>query len=392
MKVTELFSLGANEIKNRLPFVTAAKFSAQKIEGKSGKSLLNSCVSRYNCRIIPIAAIIMIICTFMSVIFENIITDGGSAEIAGEVLILFTAVCGVGFGFYFSGKYPSYYPYVFWGLYLLSYCIKVTGCISGASGLSQTAVTIMVFAAVPVFAPVASAVFLGIIPVWYTILCNINNVSGYYPFTVWGLALLGFFISCSMYSLYTARMINSKRIKDDRQRMKMSAVMDSRTDLYNRAYGIEKATELLRTGNSVALLLVDIDNFGVYNRLHGTEKADEVLANVANCVKIISKSMTDITCRYESDQILVCLPVESDKEAIVLSEEIRSAIKDMKIPFPEAKHYHCITATVSAARGMPGETYDDIYEKAMRSQSVAKRIGGNCIAFKEHTFRPDGEK
>ena len=40
MKVTELFSLGANEIKNRLPMATAAKFSTQKIEGKSGKSLL----------------------------------------------------------------------------------------------------------------------------------------------------------------------------------------------------------------------------------------------------------------------------------------------------------------------------------------------------------------
>ena len=68
MKVTELFSLGANEIKNRLPMATAAKFSTQKIEGKSGKSLLAACISRYNCRIIPIAAIIMIICTFMSVL------------------------------------------------------------------------------------------------------------------------------------------------------------------------------------------------------------------------------------------------------------------------------------------------------------------------------------
>lgn len=54
--------------------------------------------------------------------------------------------------------------------------------------------------------------------------------------------------------------------------MKMSAVMDSRTDLYNRAYGIEKATELLRSGNSIALLLVDIDNFAEYNRIYGTEK------------------------------------------------------------------------------------------------------------------------
>lgn len=60
----------------------------------------------------------------------------------------------------------------------------------------------MVFAAVPVFAPAASAFFLGIIPVWYTILCNINDVSGYYPFTVWGLALLGFYILLDVQPLH----------------------------------------------------------------------------------------------------------------------------------------------------------------------------------------------
>ena len=80
MKVTELFSLGANEIKNRLPMATAAKFSTQKIEGKSGKSLLDACISRYNCRIIPIAALIMILCTFLSVIFEGIITERNGGD------------------------------------------------------------------------------------------------------------------------------------------------------------------------------------------------------------------------------------------------------------------------------------------------------------------------
>ena len=88
----------------------------------------------------------------------------------------------------------------------------------------------------------------------------------------------------------------------------------------------------------------------------------------------------------------VCLPEKSDKEAIVLSEEIRSAIKDMKIPFPESERYRCITVTVSAARGTKGDNFDSVYDKALRSQNAAKRIGGNCIAFKEHTFRPEGEK
>ncbi|MDE8718578.1 diguanylate cyclase, partial [[Eubacterium] siraeum] len=65
-----------------------------------------------------------------------------------------------------------------------------------------------------------------------------------------------------------------------------------------------------------------------------TAKSTSSAFSVANCVKIISKSKTDIICRYEGDTILVCLTVIADKEAIVLSEEIRSAVRDMKIPFP----------------------------------------------------------
>ena len=392
MKVTELFFHGVNEIKNRLPIGAVTKSCRQSIDGKSGKSQLSSCISRYNCRMIPIASIVIIICTFLSIFLEGTVTSGSGAEIAGEVLVLFTAVCGIGFGFYFNGKYPAYYPYVFWGLFLLSYCIKVTGCISGASGFVQTALTIAVFAALPMFSPVASAFFIGVTAAWYTVICIFNGISAYYIAAVWGLAVMGFFASCSAYSLYSARALNSKQIKEDKQRMKLSAVMDSRTDLYNRAYGIEKATGLLREGKEIALLLVDIDGFSQYNRLYGSGRSDEVLDRVSNCVKIISKPHTDIICRYESDTVLVCLPIKSDKEAIVLSEEIRSAIKDMKIPFPEAERFRCITVTVSAARGKQGDTFDSVYEKAMLSQNVAKRIGGNCIAFKEHTFRPEGEK
>lgn len=392
MKPTELFTAGFAEIKNRLPFATVAKFKRQKIENKTGAQVLSACVSRYNCRIIPIAAVIMIICTFISALLEGGISQGGSAEIAGEVLILVTAVCAVGFGFYFSGRYPAYYPYVFWGLFLLSYCIKVTGCAAGATGLSQTAITIAVLCAVPVFAPAAAALFLLAVPAYYTVVCCINDVSGYYPFTTFGLALLGFLISCTIYTLFCARMINSKRIREDKERIKLSSVMDSRTGLYTRTYGIEQASAMINSGKNAAVLLVDIDRFSEYNRIYGTQKADKVLQQICNCVKIVAKSATDIICRFEGDRLLICMPASSDKEAIMMSEEIRSSIRTMNIPFPENAKYLTVTVTVSAARTTLGDTFDTVFDKAQRSMNTAKRAGGNCIAFKEHTFRPDTEK
>lgn len=393
MKPTELFSAGISEINNRLPFGLVSKFKKQTIEGQSGKRLLSACLSRYNCRIIPIASIIMIVCTFVTGLLENGITggelfSGGAAEIVGEVLILVTAVFGVGFGFYFSGRYPSYYPYVFWGMYLLAYFIKVTGCAQGASGLSQTAVTIAVISIVPIFNIGASIVFLLSVPVYYAIVCSINDVMAYYPFTAFSLALLGIAVSLTTYTLFCARMINSKKIKEDKQRIELKSKIDSATGLYSREYGIETAKRLLEQGKGIALLVVDIDKFGEYNRSFGTSKADKTLREIANCIKIVSKPYTDITCHFESDRILLCMTADADKEPVMLSEEIRSSVKMMNISFPANTAYMTVTATVGMARSTYGDIFDSVFEKAVRSLEVGKKAGGNCIAYKEHIFRP----
>ena len=139
-------------------------------------------------------------------------------------------------------------------------------------------VIIMVFARRSRFCTAASAFFLGIIPVVYTILCNINNVSGYYPFTVWGLALLGFFISCSM-AVFSLPMINSKHIKrtverdEDVCRFGLAQPQTSITEYSiekgsNRGFFSEAATALHFTCR--------YRQFCEYNRIYGNEKADGV--------------------------------------------------------------------------------------------------------------------
>ena len=225
------FSLAVNEIKNRFPFGSVKKFKAQTEQNKSGSEILSSAISRYNCRTIPIAAILLILWTFFSLALEAFTTNGTAAELAGEILLLFTSVCALGFGFYFSGKYPSYYPYVFWGLYLISYGIKLCGCIDGAAGFAQTVLSIAVIALFPVFSPLVSALFIAAVPLWYTVLCAVNGILAYYIITAWIVALVCFYASLSSYAMFSVRMINSRRIKEDKLRIKMTSVIDNLTGL-----------------------------------------------------------------------------------------------------------------------------------------------------------------
>ncbi len=385
------FSLAVNEIKNRFPFGSVKKFKAQTEQNKSGSEILSSAISRYNCRTIPIAAILLILWTFFSLALEAFTTNGTAAELAGEILLLFTSVCALGFGFYFSGKYPSYYPYVFWGLYLISYGIKLCGCIDGAAGFAQTVLSIAVIALFPVFSPLVSALFIAAVPLWYTVLCAVNGILAYYIITAWIVALVCFYASLSSYAMFSVRMINSRRIKEDKLRIKMTSVIDNLTGLYDRGYAIENTEKLLSDKTKTAMIIVNIDDFSEYGRIYGSALSDEALKRVAKCVRIVAKHYTEIICRYQGNGIMVTLPFKNDEEAATLCEEIRKTISTMNIPFAESKHGKRITVTVSADTSKPSDTFDLLHQRVMRSQKAAKDFGGNCISYKEQVYRPDEE-
>lgn len=394
MKPTELFSAAINEINNRLPFSAVSKFKKQTIDGQSGSVLLSHCLSRYNCRIIPIASVLMLVFAFITGILENALTVGEegffigpAAEIAGEIILLVTAVFGIALGFYFSGKYPSYYPYVFWGMYLLSYFVKVSGCINGASGFAQTVVTIAVLSAVPIFGIPATLIFQLSVPIYYAVACGLNNVVTYYPFIAFCLCAVGILVSLTVYSLYCSRMINSRKIRESSRRIELNSKLDRQSGLYTREYGLDAAREMMKRG-STAIILVDIDDFSAYNKTVGPTTADRVLKEICNCIKIVAKPYTDIASRFEGDKIMLALPCEKDSEALLLCEEIRSSVKQMGIDFTKGK-YLVVTATVAMERSGVNDDLDAVFEKAAFSLNAGKNAGGNCIAFKGKHFRAE---
>ncbi len=389
MKPLELFTAGISELKARIPFSAVSKFKASGVNGQSGASLLNGVISRHDQRLIPIVSVFAVVLSVVFMIFELSVPNGFSAELAGDILMILTGIGSVVFGFYFKGKYPAYYNYIFWLLLTVSYGIKVTGCAGEAAGFVLTVAAIFVIAAVPVFSPAVAALFLGAIFVYYTVLCLINGILAYYIVSAFLLALLGMFISASNYTMFCSRTINSRKLKDDSLRMKLNSMIDARTGLYNRTYGIEHVSSSLKSGESVAMLLIGIDSFKEYNRVNGSEKSDEVLRDICKCIKIVAKPKTDLTCRIEGDMAMVCLPAAADRDAVLFAEEIRSSIRTMNISFKENGSFGVVTVSVGAARSISGDSFDSLYARTERSLSAAKKHGGNCIGFKEQAFRSE---
>jgi diguanylate cyclase (GGDEF)-like protein len=116
-----------------------------------------------------------------------------------------------------------------------------------------------------------------------------------------------------------------------RESLRLQAVRDPLTGLYNRRYLDEfLERELLsarRKHSPLALLLLDLDHFKRFNDNFGHTAGDQILATVGEIVQRCM-SADDVACRYAGDEFAIVLPESTLMEAIVRAEQIRKRLEE----------------------------------------------------------------
>lgn len=107
---------------------------------------------------------------------------------------------------------------------------------------------------------------------------------------------------------------------------------DFLTGIYNRSYFEEQMEREIavadRRGQSMALIIIDIDDFKSFNTRYGYEGGDRVLATVA-CVLKSALRNTDTLARYGGEEFAAILaPPVSREEARIIAERLRAAVAD----------------------------------------------------------------
>jgi diguanylate cyclase (GGDEF)-like protein len=101
-------------------------------------------------------------------------------------------------------------------------------------------------------------------------------------------------------------------------------VRDPLTGLYNRHYFNDairrELANVRRYGNSLSVLLVDVDNFKMINDRKGHAVGDEVLVFVANYLTY-SLRESDFVFRWGGDEFLILLPRTDEGSAAQKAEE-----------------------------------------------------------------------
>jgi diguanylate cyclase (GGDEF)-like protein len=171
------------------------------------------------------------------------------------------------------------------------------------------------------------------------------------------------------------------RLWKENRRMAFLSNYDELTGVFNRR-GLFNAVSHLahlaqRNGNSVGVLMVDIDHFKAVNDNYGHPAGDDILRQVAACIRQSIRA-SDVLGRYGGEEFLVFLSSVKPLSLGEVGEKIRRAVKNM--PDQRAR----VTVSVGIAHGRVGRQVEaDV--KALIKQAddkllVAKMGGRNRTA------------
>lgn len=163
------------------------------------------------------------------------------------------------------------------------------------------------------------------------------------------------------------------------------ARIDGITNLFNRRHFDERMREEIdrhsRYGDTLSLLLIDLDNFKQYNDTFGHLAGDRMLVYAAGLVKAATRS-SDLAFRYGGDEFAVILPNSSTMDAFNVAERMRENFASEM-----AGRQLNITISIGVA-SWPGngKTLDEICYAADMALYYAKRTGQNRTSIASRTL------
>lgn len=174
--------------------------------------------------------------------------------------------------------------------------------------------------------------------------------------------------------------------------LQAAARTDAKTGLLNAAaWQREADTEIVRarrTGDTLALLIVDIDHFKRVNDAHGHLVGDQVLVGVAATLRGQLREY-DVVGRFGGEEFVVLLPGADIDEARRVAERLRVRVGHMTIPVDETLVRVTISVGV-ALMSVHGDDLIDLLAAADLALYRAKELGRDrvCIPVVQPPPRP----
>jgi diguanylate cyclase (GGDEF)-like protein len=169
------------------------------------------------------------------------------------------------------------------------------------------------------------------------------------------------------------------------KRLAELSIIDELTQIQNRRsfdYTIEKEwLRAKRLKTSISMLMIDIDFFKQYNDEYGHIEGDECLSSIAYCLQKNINRPTDFVGRYGGEEFCIIMPDTDINGATNLAEEIRAAVKELKILSPGSTPSEFVTVSIGVASAVPTteNTHMDLIYTSDKALYTAKNEGRDAV-------------
>ena len=138
--------------------------------------------------------------------------------------------------------------------------------------------------------------------------------------------------------------------------------------------------------NYVAILLIDIDYFKTFNDHYGHLMGDDILIRVAHEIQKIVTEKEQFVARYGGEEFVVVIASKTVKEIKQITNQIHTAISQLKIPHELSNIHDYVTVSIGSAYTIPNyiDTLNMLIHEADQALYEAKDKGRKRVVYKHY--------
>ena len=155
------------------------------------------------------------------------------------------------------------------------------------------------------------------------------------------------------------------------------AFVDELTKIYNRAMFnkvlIKEVTKYKISGNSLSLIIFDIDHFKKFNDTYGHQIGDDILIGLSSIVGTALRD-ADLFARWGGEEFVILLPSANMSAATAIAETKRKLIEEYVF-----KNNLRVTCSFGVASMNESDNKESFFKRADIALYKAKESGRNCV-------------
>jgi len=165
------------------------------------------------------------------------------------------------------------------------------------------------------------------------------------------------------------------------------SIKDPLTKLYNRRKFNEEIQKILIardiSKSTLAVSIIDIDNFCFFNEMYGHDKGDDALVQISQILIAQASRHNIVVCRWGGEEFMAIELTSTSEEAEQIAEETRAAVEALHITNRTATGQRYLTVSIGlhVLSGQHTETWEEIYHNTSELLFHAKKTGKNKVEF-----------